>query len=96
MSDFYLVDQLRRENHSIEDIARIMNISSNALYKALTRRKMYDNIRCLPKSLQVCAASEVYEIADKLRINRSCGITSILSKINLSRQNTELPRIILR
>jgi hypothetical protein len=95
ISDFYLIDRLLTEGKSLDIIANIIGITRNALYKALKRRKIYGQISGPAKSMEVCSVVDIYKIADNLSINRNIGAIGILQKINMSRRNTELPRLIL-
>ncbi len=95
ISDFCLIDRLLKEGNSFDMVANTIGITRNALYKAIKRRKIYNEISGPMKSIDFCSILDIYKIADDLCIDRNIGVIDILHKINISRKNTNLPRLIL-
>ena len=95
VSDLYRINKLVSDGYSPDLIAIDMGITRNALYKAMKRLKIYSQIVGPRKSVEVCSASDIYKLADDLCINKNIGVINILNQINMSRRNTELPRLTL-
>ncbi len=96
MADIHSIEQMKKSNYSMKDIAGSFNVSVNAVHKVLYRYKKNQQRQLPIRCVEPCDLTRIMKLADEYKIPEYTNIVFALRDINKIRMSRHLSKLILK